>query len=82
MDGTSETVQCLGLHTFTAGGTGQIPGRATKIHMLLNMAKKKKKEEVGGKIVRYRGSHLKEVGPDDQGWNYVTNKIKHDSISL
>lgn len=26
--------------------------------------------------------HLKEVGPDDQGWNYVTNKIKHDSISL
>ena len=36
----------LGLHSFTAGGTGSIPGRGTKIPECHPAAKKKKKVEL------------------------------------
>ena len=42
--GTSLAVQWLGLHASTAGGSGSIPGRGTKIlHAAQHSQKKKKK---------------------------------------
>ena len=37
-------VQWLGLHTSTAGGTGSIPGQATKIPLAALHGKEKEKE--------------------------------------
>ena len=38
-------VQWLGLHAFTAVGTGLIPGQGTNIHMPYSQKKKKRERE-------------------------------------
>ena len=46
--GTSLAVQWLRLRTSTAGGSGLIPGRGTKIPHAVQHGQKKKKNKVGG----------------------------------
>ena len=44
--GNTLTVQWLGLHTFTAGVLGSIPGQETRIPQALQCGKKKKKKNL------------------------------------
>ena len=46
---TSLAVQWLGIHASTAGGTGSIPGRGTKILRSGQCSQKKKKKVKGSK---------------------------------
>ena len=54
--GTSLVVQWLGLHASTAGGTGSIPGRGTRIPCAVRCSPKKKKEELGRNTWASEGS--------------------------
>ena len=44
--GTSLVIQWLGLHAFTAGGTGSIPGWGTKILQTTWCGQKKEKKRI------------------------------------